>query len=160
MDALKPEAQSFGLPQGHHSARRAANGLAGRLFVGVLVGLMCAGCIPIRFTTSPGATGKIVDASTHVPLSGAEVLISRATYPPTSPDAAFTNSRPPTVMSQESGRFSVPHERRVDLFFVPVDFFPRFGLLVVKREGYETTCVPFWSRSMAELGEIQVKARQ
>ena len=119
--------------------------------------LLITGCVPIRFTTSPGASGKIVDASTHSPVSAAEIVISRSTYPPESPDSAFTNSRPPLVMSLQAGQFSIPLERRLDLFFVPVDFFPRFGLLVVRCQGYETTCVPFWSRSVAELGEIIVK---
>jgi hypothetical protein len=62
-------------------------------------------------------------------------------------------------MSQEEGQFSLPLERRVDLYFFPVDVFPRFGLLVVRRPGYETTCVPFWSKSVAELGEIALKAQ-
>jgi hypothetical protein len=118
---------------------------------------LCTGCVPIRFTTSPGASGRIVDSSTHSPLSGAEVVISRSTYPPDSAEKAFANNRPPMVMSREGGRFSVPLERRLDLYFVPLDAFPRFGLLVVRCQGYETTCVPFWSRSVADLGEIAVK---
>jgi hypothetical protein len=120
------------------------------------LGWFGAACVPIRFTTSPGATGRVVDARTHEPLGGAEVLISRSTYPPSSPDAAFTNSRPPTVMSRETGQFSVPFERRFDLYFLPVDAFPRFGLLVVRHLGYETTCVPFWSKSIAELGDVKL----
>ncbi len=118
---------------------------------------LCLGCVPIRFTTSPGATGRIVDARTHSPIPGAEVVISRSTYPPPSPDKAFVNHRPPTVMSREGGLFSVPLERRLDLYFVPLDVFPRFGLLVVKRAGYETTCVPFWSRAVADLGAVEMK---
>jgi hypothetical protein len=123
----------------------------------VLLAWFCSSCVPLRFTTSPGATGRIVDATTHAPVTGAEVVVSRSTYPPSSADGAFTNSRPPTVMSSEMGRFNVPLERRLDLYFVPVDIFPRFGLLVVKRQGYRTACVPFWSRSVVELGDIQLK---
>jgi len=59
-------------------------------------------------------------------------------------------------MSRQDGQFSVPLERRLDLYCVPVDAFPRFGLLVVKHEGYATTCVPFWSHSVCELGEVPV----
>lgn len=123
----------------------------------VLFAWIVAGCVPIRFTTSPGAAGRIIDASTHNAVSGAEIVVSRSTYPPSSPDGAFTNSRPPVVMSSDAGRFNVPLERRLDLYFLPVDVFPRFGLLVVRHQGYETTCVPFWSHSMAELGEITIK---
>jgi hypothetical protein len=127
------------------------------LFCLLIIVWVNAGCVPIRFTTSPGASGRIVDASTHAPVSGAEIVISRSTYPPESADGAFTNSRPPTVMSREAGQFSVPQERRLDLYCVPADFFPRFGLLVIRCPGYETTCVPFWSHSMADLGQVDLK---
>ena len=120
---------------------------------------LCAGCIPLKFTTSPGASGRLVDAANGSPLTGAEVAISRSTYPPESADKAFENARSPVVMSQGEGAFSVPPERRLDLYFVPIDAFPRFGLLVVRCPGYETTCVPFWSRSTAQLGEVRICPR-
>ena len=63
------------------------------------------------------------------------------------------------VMSREAGQFSVPLERRLDFYFLPIDVFPRFGLVVIRCQGYETTCVPFWSRSVADLGEIDVSRR-
>jgi hypothetical protein len=59
-------------------------------------------------------------------------------------------------MSSDLGQFSVPLERRLDLYFVPVDVFPRFGLLVIRHPGYETTCVPFWSHSVADVGDIKL----
>lgn len=120
------------------------------------MGLMC-GCIPLRFTTSPGATGRIVDASSESPISGAQVAISHSTYPPESAEKAFINKRSPTVVSRDDGRFSVPLERRVDLYCIPVDAFRRFGLLVIKSQGYATTCIPFWSHSVADLGEIRLE---
>ena len=117
-----------------------------------------SGCVPLRFTTSPGAKGIVVDAATHRPISDAQIVVSRSIYPPSSADSAFDNSRPPKVMSRAEGQFQVPLERRLDLYFLPVDIFPRFGLLVIKRPGYQTTCVPFWSRSVADLGVITVKS--
>jgi hypothetical protein len=119
--------------------------------------VFCCGCIPLRFTTSPGASGTIVDAATRAPLNGAEIVISRSTYPPESPEKAFSNGRSPKVMSHENGGFALPAERRVDLYCVPVDVFPRFGLLVIKHQGYATTCVPFWSHSVSDLGEIAIE---
>jgi hypothetical protein len=86
------------------------------------------------------------------------VVVSRSTYPPESAEKAFANSRSPKVISHEKGIFSVPLERRLDLYCIPVDMFPRFGMLVIKRPGYVTTCVPFWSRSIADLGEIPVRS--
>ncbi len=121
---------------------------------------LCSGCIPLKYNTSPGAIGRVVDGSTHAPLNGAQVVVSRSTYPPDSPDKAFANAREPKVTSHEGGAFSIPPQRRWDLYCVPVDFFPRFGLLVVKCRGYQTTCVPFWSRSVADLGEIVIAPGQ
>ncbi len=57
-------------------------------------------------------------------------------------------------MTASAGQFSIPAERRFDLYCVPVDIFPRFGMLVVKRDGYESTLVPFWSRSTKCVGEV------
>jgi hypothetical protein len=141
-----------------HGAVIKQAGRAGFLYLLISLLGLATGCIPLRFTTSPGANGRIVDSSTRAPISGAEVVISRSIYPPPSADAAYTNSRAPIVMSREAGQFNLPLERRLDLYFLPVDAFPRFGLLVVKRQGYRTTCVPFWSRSVADLGDIPLVA--
>jgi hypothetical protein len=122
-----------------------------------ILALLSSGCVPWKFTTSPGATGRVVDARTHTPISGAELVISRSTYPPPSVEKAFVNHRAPMVMTGETGGFSVPLQRRIDLYCVPVDIFPRFGLLVVRCQGYKSACVPFWSRSVADLGEIQLE---
>ena len=102
----------------------------------------------------------MVDATTHSPISGAEVEISRSTYPPESADKAFANAREPLVMSETGGGFSIPAERRLDLYCLPVDVFPRFGLLVVRCKGYQTTCLPFWSRSVADLGVVEMHPGQ
>src|ERR1051326_46864 len=123
----------------------------------VMAGLLCSGCFPMRFTTSPGAAGKIVDAQTRAPLSGAEVVVSNSTYPPPSAEEAFINRRSPIVLSDNDGQFSIPAERGWDLFFLPIDAFPPFGLLVVKRDGYEAALVPMWSRSVDPVGEVLMK---
>jgi hypothetical protein len=140
----------------HPRAHRRGRGVLGLLLPGLL--LLVCGCVPLRFNVSPGATGRVVDAGTHAPVSGAEIVISRSTYPPESAEKAFSNSRSPTVMSDDKGMFSLPVERRMDLYCVPVDAFPRFGLLVIKRAGYATTCVPFWSHSVADLGQVPIAA--
>lgn len=123
----------------------------------LIVAAALCGCIPLRFTTSPGASGRIVDATTGSPINGAEVVVSRSTYPPESTEKAFSNSRSPKVLSSQNGGFSLPAERRMDIYCIPVDGFSRFGLLVVKHDGYVMTCVPFWSHTVAELGEIRIK---
>ncbi len=119
--------------------------------------LVSCGCIPLRFNTSPGASGIVVDAQTHAPIDGAKVAVSKLSYPPVCAEAALTNSRPPLVLTADAGHFTVPVERRLDFYVVPIDIFPRFGLLVVARDGYESALVPFWSSSNKELGEIPLK---
>jgi hypothetical protein len=122
--------------------------------LGLLLLLASSACIPLRFNTSPGASGVVLDSRTRSPIDGAEVVVSRLTYPPPSVEAALTNSRPPTAITTNGGQFSIPAERRLDLYVVPVDIFPRFGMLVVKHEGYESTLLPFWSRSVTDVGEV------
>lgn len=123
----------------------------------VLLACACSGCVPLRFNTSPGASGVVVDAERHAPLPGAEVVVSQLIYPPPSADEAFINSRPPVVMTDASGHFTIPPQRRWDFFVVPIDVFPRFGLLVVKCEGYTSATVPFWSRAVQNVGDIALK---
>ncbi|HTL58001.1 MAG TPA: carboxypeptidase-like regulatory domain-containing protein [Candidatus Limnocylindrales bacterium] len=128
-----------------------------RQLVSILLLVWCSGCLPWRFNTSPGASGVVVDAERHAPLSGAEVVVSQLIYPPPSAEAAFTNSRPPIVTTDAQGRFSIPAERRWDIFVIPIDAFPRFGMLVVKHEGYEAVTLPFWSRSVEDVGHVVMK---
>jgi hypothetical protein len=99
----------------------------------------------------------VLDSNTHAPILGAEVVISHSTYPPPSPEEAFTNSRPPVIKTEQGGQFLIPPERGWDLFVVPIDVFPPFGLLVVRRDGYQPVLVPFWSRSVKPLGEVVMK---
>jgi hypothetical protein len=121
------------------------------------IGVSLSGCLPLRYNASPGASGVVVDAERHSPIAGAEVVVSQLIYPPTSAEAAFTNSRPPVVTTDTVGHFSIPAERRWDFFVIPIDVFPRFGLLVVKRDGYEPMTVPFWSRTAEDVGQLTMK---
>ena len=137
-------------------AKRLSLGLPG-VFIW-LAGCLClSSCLPLRYNTSPGASGVVMDAERHSPIAGAEVVVSQLIYPPPSVEAAFTNNRPPVVITDSAGHFSVPPERRWDFFVVPIDVFPRFGLLVVKRDGYESMMVPFWSRTVEDVGQLVMK---
>ena len=119
--------------------------------------MACSGCLPLRFNTSPGASGVVLDSQRRAPLTGAEVVVSQLIYPPPSPEEAFTNNRPPVVTTDATGHFLLPPERRWDFFVVPLDVFPRFGLLVVKCDGYQTTTVPFWSKTVKDLGVVTMQ---
>src|SRR5436189_3973965 len=107
--------------------------------------LLCTGCCPLRFTTSPGASGRVLDSQTRAPIAGAEVVVSRSTYPPPSAEEAFSNHRSSIVSTDTAGQFSIPPQHGWNLFVLPIDAFPPFGLLVVKRNGYQAALVPMWS---------------
>ena len=136
-------------------AYRFASRLVGA-FLCIAVCLSLSGCLPLPYNTSPGASGIVLDAERHAPIAGAEVVVSELIYPPPSAEAAFTNSRPPVVTTDTSGHFSIPAERRWDFFVIPIDVFPRFGLLVVKCDGYQPLTIPFWSRTVQDVGKLSM----
>jgi hypothetical protein len=143
--------------------------------------LLCSGCWPMRFTASPGATGMVLDAHSHVPIAGAEVFVSRARYTlplvtnsvtgeieavgctvdqlvPPSLSAAVTNARPPIVITGSDGRFSIPPLKRWGIYVVPMDVFAPKGTLVVRREGYTNAIrYLFAPSSVADVGEIRLE---
>jgi hypothetical protein len=127
------------------------------IFVSTLLYFSCSGCLPLRFNTSPGASGVVLDADRQAPIAGADVVVSQMIYPPPSADEAFTNNRPPVVTTDIDGHFTIPPEKRWDIFVIPIDVFPRFGLLVVKCDGYESLAIPFWSRTVLDIGDIAMK---
>jgi hypothetical protein len=128
-----------------------------RIALLLTLALLCTACLPLRLTTSPGASGRVLDSQTRAPIAGAEVVISRSTYPPPSVEEAFSNHRSSIVSTDTAGQFSIPPEHGWNLFVLPVDAFPPFGLLVVKRNGYQAALVPMWSRSVKPLGELLLK---
>lgn len=118
----------------------------------VALGFLCSGCL-FRLehnTVSPGACGVVLDAQTHAPLTGAQVVVSKLSdvQPPSAPDA-FTNSRTPVVTTGKNGRFSIRPVRH--WFFVPYlteRYSTPGGTLVVRRAGYEPATVQLWGDIM------------
>ena len=101
--------------------------------------LLCAGC---RITSSPGSCGTVVDAKTRQPIEGASAQISytwRAYWsdlnPPTY-DQVITKTRPPIVLTDTNGQFSVPRES-VTLVTSPFRDHAAYGTLIIEKDGYE-----------------------
>lgn len=120
----------------------------------MLFGLLCSGCLKFEHqVTSPGAKGIVLDAQTHAPLSGADVVVSRlynfSTNPPAISDA-LTNTRPPVVRTGKDGRFRVPaeqhHQLIVDYLIEP--YRAPGGTLIVQRAGYQPVAIPLWGSLM------------
>jgi hypothetical protein len=114
----------------------------------IIIGLFCTGCWPLRLTTSPGASGMLVDGHTLVPISGAQVQVCRSTYggaPPRSITDALKNARRSKVITRANGRFSVRREHKWILYFPSPTMAPRTGSLVIQRQGYEPVMLPLIS---------------
>jgi hypothetical protein len=115
-----------------------------------MLGLLCSGCLKLeQQVTSPGARGVVLDAQTHAPLSGAEVVVSRLDYLSTNPpdvSDALTNTRPPVVTTGKDGRFRIPAEqhRKLIVDYLIEPYKAPGGTLVVQRIGYQPVAVPLW----------------
>jgi len=116
----------------------------------MVLGLLCCGCLKFeRQVTSPGARGVVLDAQTHAPLSGADVVVSRlhdlSTNPPAISDA-LTNTRPPVATTGKDGRFRIPAEEHRELIvdYLIQPYRARGGTLVVQRAGYQPAAIPLW----------------
>lgn len=99
------------------------------------------------FVPSPGARGIVLDAQTHAPLSGAQVVISTLSdfQPPTVSDA-LACARPPVVTTRANGRF---HIATAGHWSLVVDYLTEplhkpGGTLVVRRDGYQPAAVQLW----------------
>jgi hypothetical protein len=124
------------------------------------VGLLCTGCWPLRITSSPGASGVLIDAQTRSPISGAEAVVC---YPlwgyaewPTY-QAALTNTRPPQVTSDSDGRFFIAPERRWVLYHPMPELAPALGYLVVRRDGYEPDMIRLATNGTENVGIVLLK---
>ncbi len=114
----------------------------------VAVGLLCTGCWPLLLTSSPGASGIVVDAQTHAAIGGAQAVVCRSSVwgpAPRSVADALTNARPPRVVSKADGRFSIRPEHRWVIYFPEPAVPPAAGELVIRREGYQPVMLPMQS---------------
>jgi hypothetical protein len=104
--------------------------------------LLCTGCWPLHVTTSPGSVGTVVDAKTRQPIEGASAQMSytwRAYWsdlnPPTL-EQVNTNTRPPIVLTDSNGVFSLPRES-ITLVTWPFHQNTAYGTLILEKDGYK-----------------------
>jgi hypothetical protein len=112
------------------------------------VGLFCAGCVPWRFTSSPGASGVVMDAKTYAAIGGAQVTVCRSEFPmekPRSVTNALKNARPPRIVTKADGRFSIDRESKWVMFYPAPMPMPPVGEIVIQRDGYEPLMLPLTS---------------
>jgi hypothetical protein len=127
---------------------------------------LCTGCWPARITTSPGASGIVLDSETHAPIGGATVVVSRSNGhyvrlsdgervgDPPSIEQALTNSQPPQVVTDDLGRFSIRSKHKW-IIYVPIGrLMPARGTLVIRREGYRPDLVPLSTNGVQQLASV------
>jgi hypothetical protein len=130
----------------------------------LMAGLLCSGCVIYHETESPGAKGIVLDSRSRSPIPGAEVAVSQSTNPSLTLTNVLAELRPPTVLTDQAGQFSVPAERSLIFGFIwvwwPSMKFsgpPRGVTLVLRRDGYEPATIPIYSESVTNLGEVFMK---
>jgi hypothetical protein len=134
--------------------------------------------LPLRFTSSPGAIGVVLDAHSR-PLAGAEVFVStvrwrwptvtnavpgqvdldlNGEYLPPPLSEAIINARLPIAITGSDGRFLIPAEKRWGILILPLglmgDVFPASGTLVVRRDAYEPAMVLIMADDEDKIREI------
>jgi hypothetical protein len=89
--------------------------------------------INFAITSSPGASGMVLDAQTHAAISGAQVVVSRSwprerpDYSPSTLANALTNTRPPLIITGTNGRFSIPRQHEWILYVPAPELAPAVG---------------------------------
>ena len=126
---------------------------------------LCTGCWPARITTSPGASGIVLDSETHAPIRGASLVVSRSEgrwvqhdseiiHHPPSLEQALSNSWPPQVVTDDMGRFSIRSKHKW-IIYVPLGtLMPAQGTLVIRREGYRPGLVPLSTNGVKQLASV------
>jgi hypothetical protein len=148
---------------------------------GLLLILCCVfsvSCWPMRFVTSPGAKGVVVDSRSHRPIKNIEVFVSRAgfeprrvknpktgrvepvfadydTFVPPSLNKAIEGMRSPKVVTATNGQFFIPPETVWGIYIVPMDLFPATGSLLLRRGGQaEISRQLISNSSVIDVGEV------
>ena len=109
-----------------------------------VAGLLCAGCYPLRVTTSPGASGIVLDANSLTPISGAEAAVLEWNWQAARNGGhlavdsnAPPNARAQMAVTQADGRFSIPAEHEWIRYSPSPAMMPAAGELAITRQGYE-----------------------
>jgi hypothetical protein len=138
----------------------------------VLVALFCDGCFPAKFITTPAVRGVVVNRQTGAPVTGAEVIISRARFDPwimvdpathqplivndarllsLKPPAlseVLKRARTPAVQPADDGSFSIPNHSQWGPYLVGMDPIPPAGTILIRREGYVDVMLPVFGTTV------------
>lgn len=82
----------------------------------------------MHFTEFPGVSGRVVDAKTSSPISGAEVTVSLS--------SPAKNTGPKMAATDSDGAFSIQPEKHWGIYIIPMDFMGFFGQVTVNASGY------------------------
>ena len=97
------------------------------ILAGFLFAALSAGCFPYHFTLVPGATGKVVDAQSGIPIGQVAVILT---------DRYRPDEYESTVQTTADGRFEIPAKQKWSLVIAPFDPAPAIALVNFRAEGY------------------------
>ena len=112
-----------------------------------------SGCAPLqtRYTSAPGATGRVVDADTHAPIRGALVTVTRP------------EDSPAQTKTARDGKFRVSSQHR--WFFRDAlrpckhIYISAPAILTVEHEGYRVDVTQIQTgEDVLDVGEISLRA--
>jgi hypothetical protein len=121
------------------------------------ISLLCSGCFPVHLVTTPGISGVVLNSQTHSPVVGAQTVVSPMHHSSPSAYEVVTNIHALVVVTDTSGQFASPPQRRWSVFVAGFegDIRPPCGALVVRCNGYEPAVSSFWSwQTATNLGNI------
>jgi hypothetical protein len=123
----------------------------------VIVLFACSSCMPYQFTTRPGATGTVIDATNKQPITGATVTL-------TTLRSIEHQGESLSTMTGADGRFEIPAAQRWSLYFAPLDPYSLSALLTIKMLGYQDMSKEITTLTtgpeMTDLGIVPLERRE
>lgn len=114
----------------------------------LFVGVLSTGCIPYRFTTRPGASGRVLDSQTQSPVAGAVVSLS----------AQSGHAAAKTALD---GSFLIPAQHQWWVCFIGMDPMRWSAEVTVSADGYGTAKTGFivfaTGPGVTRLGDVLVE---
>lgn len=128
-------------------------------FIGLLAlaaTISCGGCFPYHFTTEQGAKGRVVDARTGAPVSGAKVELSGVAR------AGPDRLEPRKTTTATDGSFAIPAKKEWGMeVLIPFEFTGFEMTLDFSAPGYENRAEKFHasghSPAVKEMGDVKLK---
>ncbi len=126
------------------------------LALATAAGLCSSGCLPMRYTSAVGASGRVADAKTEAPVSAAYVALAAPVWPP-HPGSSFVETR-----TTGGGAFRIPAQHRWVMHSKgdKTWYGPAPAMLTVRHDGYDVftrECRMDTDEDVINVGEVRLQ---